>query len=264
MANNHGRLIALAALLALCPFAARAQAVLVGRVVGSGQPIANAEVLVDSLRARTDAAGRFVLTLPVAAKTQVAVRAVGFQPAVSMIEIAANDTTRAEFTLTPVVQTLDSVTVKAQAPATSPRMIGFEERRKSGFGYFITRDDLAKQEHSILSNVIRRSSVKLMPRPINCGGGYAVATGRGGSTAGDAPICSGITRLPPGCYAPVFVDGVTVWAPGWGPPINIDQFKVIDLEGVEVYRSTVEAPLQFQQHRSPCGVILFWTRTGHK
>ena len=263
MAAHHGRL-ALVLGLALAPAVARGQAVLVGQVMGDGKPIVNAEVLVDSLRARTAGDGRYVLRLQGRARTQVAVRAVGFQPQVSMVEIAASDTTVVNFTLAVVVQTLDSVTVRAQAVATSPRMIGFEQRRTSGFGHFITREDLAKQEHSVTSMVLRRASVKLMQRPITCGGGFAVATGRGGSTAGDAPVCAGTTRLPPGCYAPIFFDGVPVWAPGWGPPINIDQYKVQDLEGIEVYRSAVEAPLQFQQFRSPCGIVLFWSRTGHK
>jgi hypothetical protein len=264
MAAYHGRLAGLVAGLALLPCGARGQHVLTGRVTGNGQPVANAEVLVDSLRARTSENGQFVLHLRAIARTQVAVRAVGFQPAVATVDAGALDTTVVNFTLSPVVQTLDSVTVKAPGVATSPRMIGFEQRRTAGFGHFITREQLAKQEHSIVSNVLRRASVKLMPRPQPCGGGYAVATGRGGSTAGDAPVCSGTSRLPPGCYAPIFLDGVAIWAPGWGPPINIDQFKIIDLEGVEVYRSTVEAPLQFQQFRSPCGLVIFWTRTGHK
>jgi hypothetical protein len=264
MAAYYGRVVACIAALAAVPAAANAQAVLVGRVLADGKPVVNAEVLVDSLRGRTSDSGRYAMTLPGSAPKQVAVRAVGFQPAVANINVVANDTVTLDFALSPIVQQLDSVSVKAQAVATSPKMIGFEQRRTSGFGYFITREDLRKQEHSIVSNVIRRSSVKLMPRPVTCGGGYAVATGRGGSTAGDAPICAGITRLPPGCYAPIFFDGVPVWAPGWGPPINIDQFKVVDLEGIEVYRSTAEAPLQFQQFRSPCGIVLFWTRTGHK
>src|SRR6185503_10969435 len=138
MAAHHRRVVTIVAALALVSGEAGAQYVLTGRVVGNGLPVANAEVLVDSLRARTSDSGRFLLHLPVAAEKQVAVRAVGFQPSVAMVNIGALDTTVVNFTLTPVVQTLDSVTVKAQAVSTSPKMLGFEDRRKAGFGYFVT------------------------------------------------------------------------------------------------------------------------------
>lgn len=257
---------AVAGLLALLPQAARAQTVLTGRVTGNGEPVLNAEVLVDSLRTRTAANGQFVLHVSGVAQKQVAVRALGFQPAVATVSVGETDTTVVHFTLSPVVQTLDSVTVRAAGVATSPKMMGFEQRRTSGFGHFITREELARLDHSVVSNVLRRANVRLVPRPVTCGGGYAVATARGGSSSLESYPCSrlGGDRVPPACYAPIYLDGVPMWGPGWGPPPNVDEFKPVDLEGVEVYRSWVEAPLQFQQFRSPCGVVLFWTRTGHK
>lgn len=262
MADYRRRVAVVVLSLAAWP-AAHGQTVIAGRVTGNGQPVANAEVSIDSLRARTTDAGRFVLHPARADTVEIFVRAVGFRPATSRVSLAANDTTVADFDLAAVAQTLDSVNVEARAAVITARMQGFEDRRKMGIGHFVTREFLAGNEHSIVSNVLRRSNIRLVQRPSACGGGYAVATSRGGSANTSSPACAR-TLMPPACYAPVYIDGVPIWGPGWGPPPNVDLFKVIDLEGVEVYRSAIEAPLQFQTFRSPCGVILFWTRTGRK
>ena len=243
--------------------AAPAQVVLVGRVTGpDGQPIGNAEVAIDSLRARTTETGRFVLHPREARAVEVTVRAVGFQPSTARVNLVANDTATVDFILSRIVQTLDSVNVEAPSAVVSAKMVAFEDRRRSGFGRFYTREALAKQEHSTVANVLRTSNVKLLMRPNSCGGGYSVATGRGGSTSMSSPPCNSRTFMPPGCYAPIYLDGVAIWGPGWGPPPDVNQFKVTDLEAIEVYRSAAEVPLQFQMFRSPCGVVLFWTRTG--
>lgn len=43
-------------------------------------------------------------------------------------------------------------------------------------------------------------------------------------------------------------------------PTNIDGFTPRELEGVEIYRGTAEAPAQYSGLDHHCGVILLWTR----
>ena len=92
-----------------------------------------------------------------------------------------------------------------------------------------------------------------------------MATGRGGTSLWEAGItCPGGTRLLTACYSPIFLDGALFWGPGLpgvAPP-DMDQLKIMDLEGIEVYRGGAEVPLQYQIRGSDCGVVLFWTRVG--
>jgi hypothetical protein len=58
------------------------------------------------------------------------------------------------------------------------------------------------------------------------------------------------------CRPSVYVDGVQVI----GYRSIDDLAQPLELEGVEVYRSAYQAPVEFTGLRAGCAVILIWTR----
>lgn len=256
--KRMGRIVVHAAAIACVawPSAAVGQVVVLGRVTGNGAVVANARVGIDALnlQALTTDSGSYRLTVPGAGTVRISIRALGFQPASHQIQLAANDTTIADFILVAVPQELDSVTVAAPAPVVRGKMRAFEERRRFGLGRFYTREALAGHEDRTLANTLRLAGLQLRARPDRCGGGYAVATGRGGGTP--------VACVEPACYASIFLDGVRYWVPGQGIPPNINEFLVRDLEGIEVYRGMSDMPIQFQVYGSSCGAVVLWTRVG--
>jgi len=122
---------------------------------------------------------------------------------------------------------------------------------------------LAPREYTTLSNILALTAgLTLVRRPSECGGGFAVASGRG--IAGTwKPWMTCYVGMPfaAACYVAVYLDGIRIWAPGPKEPIDINRYRVNELEGIEVYRGPSETPTQYQMTGSACGVVLLWTRT---
>ena len=134
-----------------------------------------------------------------------------------------------------------------------------------GFGRFYTREFLAQRAASPLANVLRLTpNLQLIRRPERCGGGYSVATGRSVEGRRERWMACPGSPMAVACYSPIYLDGVLFWGPGMPgmPPPDVDQFRIAGLEGIEVYRSVSEAPLQYRALASTCGVVLLWTRVG--
>ena len=249
--------------VALLTTTGAAQSVVTGRVTGGGRPLAAAEILIepDSLRTRTNDSGFYRIVLP-SPQSWITARAIGFLPASRQLPVRDPYMATVNFTLVAVAQMLAPVAVEAPPIRITGKMRGFYERREMGFGRFYTREELAEREDSPLSNVLRSTTgVQLMRRPPTCGGGHAVSSGRSGDARGGGRFpCGGFTAA---CYSRLFLDGMRIWVSGMGPPPDVDQFKVRDLEGIEVYRSSAEAPIQYTSGIGPsCGVLLLWTRVG--
>ena len=114
----------------------------------SGAPIEGAEV-VDALNhvsALTTTTGTVSLVFLPDGGSMVQIKKVGYQPATMIVEIAPADTVpltvilnRLASTSPGAAQTLPTVVTKDSAPRyISPGLQAFEERRRSGFGHFIT------------------------------------------------------------------------------------------------------------------------------
>ena len=72
----------------------------------------------------------------------------GFKPAHDTVQLTAGDSAYWNFQLAVAPQMLDSVHVQSEQRKTiSPGLRGFEERRASGFGRFITEADLRKHDY---------------------------------------------------------------------------------------------------------------------
>jgi hypothetical protein len=247
---------------------ATAQSVVKGTVRQGGHPLPRVEVGIAArnLRIQTDTTGSYSLALGEGGIIELSVRAVGYYPQTRRLMLASGDTVTVSFELERAPQQLDSITVSAPGPTpVSGKMQAFEERRRLGFGRFFTREMLAAREHSTLGNVLRMTAgLRFVRRPDSCGGGFVVASAREGSVGWKPWMQCGTDVLPPACYTGIWLDGVRLWVPGTSDPPNVDEFQVISLEGVEVYRGPSEVPTQYQGTGSSCGALLLWTRTGDK
>jgi hypothetical protein len=244
---------------------AAAQSVLKGRIVADSgkRPIAAAEVVIaaPSRIVRSDADGRFTLGDLPAGRLAIRIRAVGFKPLDLEAEIGTADTVAVDFQLMAAPQQLAPLVVKENAaPRLSAKMEVFESRRRMGFGTFLDRAQLAKWENHSVSDAMRRTAnLMLVARSFACGGGFAATTGRGG---GQREPC--VDPNTPRCYLAVYLDGLLLWAPGMGPPPDVDQFQADRLQGVEVYVGPGQLPAELQQTGTICGAVVFWTRTGER
>lgn len=249
---------------------ASAQTVVRGIVLdANGGPVPGAQVAIEKLQLATTVGpvGEFGFQTVPSGRHLLVARAIGFKPVTREIRATGRDTILLEIRLEGAPQRLDSLVV-AGAPvvAVTPAMREFEERRARGFGRFLTREMLAKRDHSALSDVLRMTAgLRLIRRPSECGGGFAVATGRGGDLEWQRWMtCHGgePPRFPGACYLSVYLDGIRVWAWGDPEPPNMDDIQINSLEGVEIYRGPSELPARIQTTGSACGAILFWTRQG--
>lgn len=251
-----------------------AQSVLRGIVLTEGgDPVRNAQVTVAKLQLQTTVGpvGEFGFTTIPSGKFSVLARAIGFEPMIRELRFSGRDTVLAEFRLRASGQRLDSLVVRGTEPVISANLRVFEERRAAGLGRFLTSADLRKREHSALSDVLRMTAgLKLIRRPQGCGGGFALATSRGGEFDWHSWMaCEGTPdrpganyRFPVACYVAVYSDGIRVWAPGSKEPPNIDDFPIVGVQAIELYRGPSELPTQYLTTGGGCGAILLWTRTG--
>jgi hypothetical protein len=201
----------------------------------------------------------------------LSVRAVGYTPSNQVLQVEDADTTDVVVRLARAPQQLDPVvTTASEADPISPRLRAFEERRRTGLGRFFTRSVLAEKEHSTLDNLLRSvTGIHLIRRPIGCGGGYALASGRGGQAleAQSWMACMGSRRGPVdvtfavACYYAIYLDGMRLWTPGNYEPPNVQSVTIASLDAIEVYRGPSELPMQYQGVGNACGAILLWTRS---
>jgi hypothetical protein len=141
--------------------------------------------------------------------------------------------------------------------AVSRRMAALEERRRTGVGRFILRDEIDRHPGSPLNDLLRPiPGLRFIPLPQPCVG-MAVASSRPGVGL-PAVHCQG-EQVRPACYLAIFVDGVPYWRLGEHDLVSLDQFEVRTLEAIEVYVGEARAP-GFSGMGTECGVLALWTR----
>ncbi|WP_309669323.1 carboxypeptidase-like regulatory domain-containing protein [Gemmatimonas sp.] len=208
-----------------------------GRVTGTilgngGQPLANARVALweSGQEARTDDIGRFSLDSLPTGSYSLDIRAVGYEPRREAVTLLEQSTATVTIALTKLAA-LDTIKVKALREATIGReMVGFEDRRRIGFGRFLGPDEIER-----LNPMRTLDLFRAMP-------GIRAVT----STRGDIVLLRGT------CRPAVFVDRIPLPADE-----SIDQsIGVTNIKAIEVYNSAILSPPEF---RGPCGSIVIWT-----
>ena len=246
----RGRSFGLAALVAGVALVqgvtpARAQrpapGVLVGVVTDSavGVGIAGVEVAIEgtAFRTLTDERGAFRLADGNAGDRALRIRRLGFQPR-SVVVRADEGGTAVTIRLSPSVQYLASVQVRAQRAKYTGRLAGYYERlERRTQGQFITRADLERERPAQLTDMLQRHP------------GIRITRGRPGAQS--------VRMRGRECRPLVWLDG----APMSAADVDLDSFSPASLEGIEMYLGG-NAPSRYQAARgqSECGTILLWSR----
>lgn len=218
-------------------------------------PVEGAEVRLaaGSRGATTNATGRFSIDGLAPGRHVAIATAIGFRPTRQWIEVRKSDTVWVEFALVPAVMQLEPLVVSAAAGrARGVGREGLDERRRQGFGTFLTSDMLRRRNHVRLGQFL----------------------GHGGKNA--YPVSR--RRVGPQgepCFMSVYLDGALVFrSPGppniWGgrggpalaDTVDLNDFPVAELEAVELYDGPAAVPTEFGGTSAACGVILLWQRRG--
>jgi hypothetical protein len=199
---------------------------------------ASVTILRTNIRVETGASGRFRILRVPAGQYILIIRHLGHRPASGVIEVLPNDTAFLSYTLEPAAVELERTVVTEQR--LSPRLVEFEQRRRSGEGEFLTQADIDRRNGVQTADLLRLlRGVTLVPTR---GGmsSYMIVSSRGG------------------CLAELFVDGVRL-------PRGTNTEALPwprDIAAIEVYAGPATAPPPFAGGGSSCGVVLIWTRDG--
>ncbi|HEU4585506.1 MAG TPA: carboxypeptidase regulatory-like domain-containing protein [Gemmatimonadaceae bacterium] len=206
-----------------------------------GRPVNGAQLLVwgSGVTGSTQEDGTFALAGLPAGSQSLEVRYVGYAPEKMTVDLVSNTTRSVTVTLDERANVLDAVTVYGKRSKRSRDITGFLQRRKSGFGQFMTREDIEKRQPFRFTDLLR-GVVGFMVAPSSEGLGYRILSSRGVTSSGN-------------CTPGLYIDGVQIF-----DPENIDDLVVpSDIAAVEAYPSASGAPPQFV--RGACGSILIWT-----
>lgn len=207
----------------------------------TGAPLAGAVVVARGvgMLGTTGADGRLhVRDLPPGAHA-LEVRLLGYRTERRHLRLEPGRVSSVEVDLSVEPIQLAEVRVEAAMPLLAKT--GFIARQGSGFGTFVTHEEIAQMRPRFLSDVLRRFA------------GLALTPGVAGTArAGMRRAESGGRR----CPIQYFIDGVMVAL------FNIDDIRPGDVEGMEIYRGASSVPPAFNRGSSTCGVVVIWTRVG--
>ncbi|MBI4537876.1 MAG: TonB-dependent receptor plug domain-containing protein [Gemmatimonadetes bacterium] len=217
----------------------------IGRVLEypSGQPLADAVVRFGEkgdrgdrgLERVTDPAGRFVFDEVPVGDQFVEVEHLGHERAADSVYLPPGKVIQLEVRLAIEPIELEAITVVVRSQRLTN--VGFYERRQTGLGAYISREDIEEREPLALSDMLRAiPGVRL--RYDGFGRAYEL--------------------LRRGCPIQYFVDGAMV-ASGTG--FYLDLMMPGDIEGIEIYRGAATIPPEFNRGTPTCGVIVVWTRS---
>ena len=145
-------------------------------------------------------------------------------------------------------QSLETVTIVEER--RSLRMLEFEQRRRQGWGFFITGEQIEQRNLPVAADYLRFApSISLAPSPQPSGNPELVAISKreGGSIYGDGAGA---------CAMQVVIDGVPM--PARFPLALLPTPK--EIAGIEIYNGPATVPAQFSGIDRRCGMILVWTK----
>jgi hypothetical protein len=231
------------ALLIASQLAAQAAGTLTGTVAtADGTPVASARIRLigTTITATADAKGGFRIPDVPAAAHKLGVRMLGYSPLEQRVDVTAGATFHVRVVLIPIpLEPLDIV----ERSALTPGLVGFDERRARGPGFFFDREAILRMQARQFTDILRRVP-GLQVRPVSGSYGNVSVQTRGS-----------------GCQVLFYMNGTAFPMP---PDFPINTYvSPEDVVGVEVYSGSSEVPAQFNSSRhSRCGVIVIWTRVG--
>jgi hypothetical protein len=220
---------------------------LTGRVAdSSGHPIMKAEIAVLKTTIRTQSRddGGFELPSLPSGAVELMVRRVGYSPSKVALDLGAGELRDIRVLLTPVVTTLDSVSVTASAEPVEPATTGRDRRHARGSGTFLSREQIEKTQPRVPTDLFRTVAGVKVTRE---SGNATVLSTRFGALAT--------------CPLQYILDGRDF--PLYGQSID-SMIQVAEIESIEVFPGGASMPPQFGGRASTCGIISISTRKGQR
>jgi len=231
----------------------------------------------------TDDDGSYRIAAPGAGTYLLEARRMGYRAWIDgPLELQVGDDWETEYHLQRLPVQLDPVEVTAEAQRHDPYLdqVGFFERQRSDFGHFVTREDIANRAAKKVTDIlISIPGVRLVP-------------GESGLGRSAVELRGSLLSYGGVCHPRVFIDGLMVirgdarprgqdiyGMPEEGLQTDMrgdpaermeialdDVVQPDDIQGIEVYRSAAQVPVQFggTSTETQCGVIVIWTRNGRR
>jgi hypothetical protein len=234
---------------------ASAAATLLGRALATGQPPridgwvllsgeeTAVQVLVDDVVRDTAAVdGSFHVTEVVEGIRRVTLRAAGHVPAQLTIPVQGGQSQLLLVTLQPAFL----VVVQRPPPMSNTRLAEFNQRRRTGGGFYLDRAEITRRNPRTLTDLLRGvPGLRVIARS----GGYTYTSTHfqrfpsRGDDIGNA------------CEMMLYVDGQSF-------PVSTgdadSRLPVSDIGAIEVYVTAGSVPRRYAGRTSACGVILVW------
>jgi hypothetical protein len=208
----------------------------------AGAPIPGVEVVLLQRPGAvySDSLGVFRLANVPTGKRALHFRRLGFEPKSLDADISQGQTLALSVTLDPFATEIEGMTVE-ELTRRRQLLSDFYDRKARGFGHFITREEIEKQDPQNLSDMMR-----MVP-----GAQIIPVAGTGTST-----LRFNRAQIGRDCPPQYWVDGVKAYN------FNIDDVVPSDVEGIEIYPGAATVPPQYNTREGTtiCGVVLIWTR----
>ncbi|HVX40064.1 MAG TPA: carboxypeptidase-like regulatory domain-containing protein [Gemmatimonadaceae bacterium] len=211
-----------------------------------GHPLPAATVVAEERGVSTIVtdSGTFSLRNVPPGKTSFTVMRIGYAPVTFDIEMPPDTTVFVDVHLQPVTTLAET---KVTGTALSPKLAktGYYIREKTGLGYFLHPEDLARLKDFGYASLYLRDLPNVFIRKNN-GIGYSVLMTNTAPAIGGDLLCS----------PAIFIDGSADRAP---LDESLDPSEVYAVE-VYTHGAQIPASLNVSMTTNPCGVIAFWTK----
>ncbi|HKW42035.1 MAG TPA: carboxypeptidase regulatory-like domain-containing protein [Gemmatimonadales bacterium] len=207
----------------------------------SREPVGGARIglLGVGAESASDSTGRFTHAGLASGTYVLQVRAIGYTATSWIIELGEGEVHSDVYELDPLPVLLDPLRVTQRQSFGEARRAEFERRRAAGRGYFVTEEQIARENPRSLGDLFRHVPGVRM----QCRGSMAGCTVR-------------MARAPRECKPDFIVDGFEA-----SNSTSLDM-PTIGIIGIEIYRTLSETPVQFLRTDNQCGTIVIWTQSG--
>jgi hypothetical protein len=193
----------------------------------------------------TNETGAFQVISPRPGSFFVLTESLGYEPTMDgILDLDEGGSVTVEIYLEPKPIQLDSIKVAVERAEIYSIMetAGFNERQRTGFGHFITPEEIRRRNPRYFFDLFRSTP-----------GVRVTGSSMNGTTI---EFTIGSIRGP-SCSPSIYVDGIQVNLDfgGLESVVSIDQ-----IAGVEIYTRASSVPLQWGGTNAGCGVLLIWTR----
>jgi hypothetical protein len=205
----------------------------------TARPLAGAQVsIVDGPQTRANARGEWTMTDAPPGTRLLEIRAVGYYPARRAVDVV-DSVAPMRVELATFRSVLDTMKISATR-TVDMNLVGFQERRRSSVGRFLTPRDIAVRQPFVTSEVFRSVPGLYLDRTMD---------------AEAKVMMRGVFE--DRCEPAIYINGQ--WMNGLTSG-DLDGFiRPNDIAGIEVYMAG-QVPARFQPSLGGCGSLVFWTQ----